>query len=260
MSLVGRHVVVTRPAGQAAHFATALTEAGAIPVLYPVLEIRDIEDTAPVLDAAIRLDTFDLAVFVSPNAIEKALGLILPRRSWPAALRVAALGKSSERELARNGIHDVISPPLRFDSEALLELPELIDVRGKRVIIFRGDGGREVLGDTLKSRGASIEYVSCYRRARPQLDPAPLLKLWEVGQLDAVTLTSSEGLRNFFDMIGRLGQAWLKKTPAFVPHVRIAEQAQALGLSNVIATDPGDDGLMAGLMQYFASHGNSSSN
>lgn len=258
--MAGRHVVVTRPAGQAAHFATALTEAGAIPVLYPVLEIRDIENVAPMLDTAIRLESFDLAVFVSPNAIEKALALILPRRAWPARLRVAALGKSSERELARHGIHDVISPPLRFDSEALLELPELSDVEGKRVIIFRGDGGRELLGDTLKARGATVEYVTCYRRARPQLDPAPLLKLWEVGQLDAVTLTSSEGLRNFFDMIGHLGQAWLRKTPAFVPHLRIAEQAQALGLTRVFPTGPGDDGLMAGLMQYFESHGNPHSN
>ena len=260
MPLTGRHVVVTRPAGQAAHLATALTEQGAIAVFYPVLEIHDIEDVAPVLDVAIRLDSYDLAVFVSPNAIEKALALILPRRSWPAALRVAALGKSSERELARHGIHDVISPPLRFDSEALLDLPELTDVQGKHVIIFRGDGGRELLGDTLKVRGATVEYVTCYRRAQPQLDPAPLLKLWEEGQLDAVTVTSSEGLRNLFDMLGRLGQAWLKKTPAFVPHARIAEQAQALGLGKVIATDPGDDGLMAGLMQYFVSHGNSRSN
>jgi uroporphyrinogen-III synthase len=260
VSLAGRHVVVTRPAGQAAHFATALTGQGAIPVLYPVLEIRDIENVAPVLDAAIRLDDFDLAVFVSPNAIEKALTLILARRTWPVGLRVAALGKSSERELARQGIGEVLSPPLRFDSEALLELPELTEVAGKRVIIFRGDGGREVLGDTLKARGAEIEYVTCYRRARPQLDPAPLLKLWEVGKLDAVTLTSSEGLRNFHEMIGRLGQAWLKKTPTFVPHARIAEQAQAFGLTRVIATEPGDDGLLAGLMQYFAPHGNSRPN
>jgi uroporphyrinogen-III synthase len=254
VSLAGRHVVVTRPAGQAAHFATALSGAGAIPVLYPVLEIRDIEDVAPVLDAAIRLDSFDLAVFVSPNAIEKALALILARRSWPAGLRVAALGKSSEHALAAHGIRDVISPPLRFDSEALLELPELIDIQGRHVIIFRGDGGREVLGDTLKARGATIEYVTCYRRARPQIDPAPLLKLWELGRLDAVTLTSSEGLRNFFDMVGRLGQAWLRKTPAFVPHVRIAGQARDLGLDRVIPTGPGDDGLMAGLRAYFGSN------
>lgn len=252
MSLAGRHVVVTRPAGQAAHFATALTEQGAIPVLYPVLEIRDMDDVAPVLDAAIRLDTYDLAVFVSPNAIEKALALILPRRSWPAALRVAAMGKSSERALAHYGINGAISPPLRFDSEALLELPELTEVRGRRVVIFRGEGGRELLGETLRARGATVDYVTCYRRVRPQLDPAPLLKLWEQGHLDAVTLTSSEGLRNFFDMAGHLGQAWLKKTPAFVPHLRIAMQAQALGLARVIPTEPGDDGLLAGLVQYFA--------
>ncbi len=260
MSLAGRHVVVTRPAGQAAHFATALSEAGAIPVRFPVLEIRDIEDPAALLEAAIRLDSFDIAVFVSPNAIQKALAVILARRAWPASLRVVTIGKSSERELARHGIHDVISPPLRFDSEALLELPELIDVAGKRVIIFRGDGGRELLGDTLIARGARIEYLSCYRRGKPQTDPAPLLKLWEQGRLDAVTLTSSEGLRNFFDMVGRLGQAWLRKTPAFVPHARIAEQARVLGLFNVIPTGPGDDGLMAGLVQYFASHGSSTAN
>jgi uroporphyrinogen-III synthase len=260
VSLAGRHVVVTRPAGQAAHFATALSEAGAIPVRFPVLEIRDIEDPAALLEAAIRLDSFDIAVFVSPNAIQKALAVILARRAWPASLRVVTIGKSSERELARHGIHDVISPPLRFDSEALLELPELIDVAGKRVIIFRGDGGRELLGDTLIARGARIDYLSCYRRGKPQTDPAPLLKLWEQGRLDAVTLTSSEGLRNFFDMVGRLGQAWLRKTPAFVPHARIAEQARVLGLFNVIPTGPGDDGLMAGLVQYFASHGSSTAN
>lgn len=259
MSLAGRHVAVTRPAGQAAHLATALSEQGAIPVFFPVLEIRDLEDVTPVLDAAIRLDTYDLAVFVSPNAIEKALALILPRRAWPGNLRVAALGKSSERALARHGIREVISPPMRFDSEALLDLPELTEVRGRHIIIFRGDGGRELLGDTLKARGATIDYVTCYRRAQPKLDPAPLLKLWEEGRLDAVTLTSSEGLRNFHNMLGRLGQAWLKKTPAFVPHQRIAEQARALGLVRVIPTEPGDDGLMTGLMQYFA-HGNSNTN
>jgi uroporphyrinogen-III synthase len=260
MSLAGRHVVVTRPAGQAASLATALTAQGALAVLYPVLEIRDIEDIAPVLDAAIRLDSYDLAVFISLNAIEKALGLILPRRPWPAQVRVAALGKSSERELARHGIHDVISPELRFDTEALLELPEFIAAKGKRVIIFRGDGGRELLGETLKARGASVDYVSCYRRGRPQLDPAPLLKLWEQGRLDAVTLTSSEGLRNFHDMIGRLGQAWLKKTPAFVPHQRIATQARELGLGCVVSTGAGDDGLLAGLTDYFASRGNAAAN
>jgi len=255
MSLVGRRIVVTRPAGQAAHLATALSDAGALPVLFPVLEIRPLEDVAPLLAAAARLDACDLAVFVSPNAIEQALSVILPRRPWPAGLCVSTIGKGSERELERHGVRNVVSPALRFDSEALLELPELQHVAGKQVMIFRGDGGRELLGDTLQARGAQVEYVTCYRRGKPALDPAPLLRLWEEGRLDAVTLTSSEGLRNFHEMLGHLGQAWLRKTPCFVPHARIAEQARHFGIANVITTGPGDDGLLAGLVQYFASHG-----
>lgn len=249
--LAGRNIVVTRPAGQAAHLAESLAALGAHPVLFPVLAIFDVEDTAPLLDAAIRLDRYDWACFVSPNAVEKALTVMLSRRPWPARLRAATIGKSSEMALARFGVADAVAPRDRFDSEALVALPELQDMAGKRVVIFRGDGGRELLGDTLKARGATVDYVTCYRRGRPDLDPAPLLKLWNDGALSAVTVTSSEGLKNLYDMVGKLGQTWLRKTPTFVPHERIAEQAALLGLHEVILTGPGDDGLVAGLTAYF---------
>lgn len=252
--LAGRHVVVTRPAGQAAHLAEALINLGARPVLFPVLTIFDIDDPRPLQEAALKLDDVDWAAFVSPNAVEKALGAILALRPWPSGLRAATVGKSSEQALAKHGITDVVAPQERFDSEALLELPELQQMAGKRVMIFRGDGGRELLGDTLKQRGAAVEYVSCYRRGRPALDPAPLLKLWSEGRLDAVTVTSSEGLRNLMDMVGKLGQTWLKKTPLFVPHQRIAGVARAIGCREVILTGPGDDGLLAGLLEYFRDH------
>ncbi len=252
--LAGRHVVVTRPAGQAAHLAEALINLGARPVLFPVLTIFDIDDPRPLQEAALKLDDVDWAAFVSPNAVEKALGAILALRPWPSGLRAATVGKSSEQALAKHGITDVVAPQERFDSEALLELPELQQMAGKRVMIFRGDGGRELLGDTLKQRGAAVEYVSCYRRGRPALDPAPLLKLWSEGRLDAVTVTSSEGLRNLVDMVGKLGQTWLKKTPLFVPHQRIAGLARAIGCREVMLTGPGDDGLVAGLLEYFRDH------
>lgn len=249
--LQGRHVVVTRPAGQAAHLAEALVALGAKPVLFPVLAIFDVEDAGPLRDIAARLDDYDWAAFVSPNAVEKALGVVLAHRKWPARLRAATVGRSSEQALAAFGVTDVVSPQDRFDSEALVALPELQDVRGKRVVIFRGDGGRELLGDTLAERGARVEYVTCYRRGKPALDPAPLHRLWTGGHLDAVTATSSEGLRNLYEMVGKLGQAWLRKTPTFVPHARIAEQARALGLHEVILTGPGDDGLVKGLIEHF---------
>lgn len=252
--LQGRNIVITRPAGQMAHLADALIGLGAKPILFPVLAIFDVADPSALQDMAIRLDQFDLACFVSPNAVEKSLSAILARRSWPARLRVATVGKSSEMALAKFGITDVVAPQGRFDSEALLDLPELQDMNGKRVVIFRGDGGRELLGETLKQRGAQIEYIACYRRDRPEIDPAPLLKLWADNQLDAVTVTSSEGLRNLVDMVGKLGQTWLKKTPLFVPHQRIAGLARALGCHEVILTGPGDDGLVAGLLEYYRDH------
>ena len=253
--LVGRHIVITRPLAQAGHLAEQLAGLGATPVRFPVLAIFDIDDKRPLLDAAIRLESYDLVVFVSPNAVNKALDVMLQHRSWPAAVTAATLGRSSECELARRGVQKIISPQLRFDSEALLEAPELQQMTGKRVLICRGDGGRELLGETLIARGASVDYLMVYRRGVPHLDPAPLLNLWEANQLDAVTLTSSEGLRNMIDMVGHLGHAWLKNTPTFVPHARIAEHAQQFGLRRIIPTGPGDEGLITGLLAYFNNDG-----
>ncbi|HEY6897361.1 MAG TPA: uroporphyrinogen-III synthase, partial [Rhodocyclaceae bacterium] len=195
--LAGRHIVITRPAGQAAHLAQRLADLGAAPVLFPVLAIHDVVDAAPLREAAIRLDGYDIAVFVSPNAVDKSLAVVLAHRAWPKGLLAATVGHSSEQALARHGITRVVAPRDRFDSEALLELSELQQVKGRKVVVFRGDGGRDLLGDTLRARGATVDYVTCYRRAKPDLDPAPLMKLWTDHALDAVTLTSSEGLRNF---------------------------------------------------------------
>ena len=141
-ALAGRRVVVTRPGGQAGHLAALIRAAGGEPVLFPALEILDAEDLQPVLALVDRLDAFDLAIFISANAVNKALDLVQVRRAWPAGLRVATVGRSSARALQRRGFAAVIAPGERFDSEALLDLPELKDVQGKRVVIFRGDGGR----------------------------------------------------------------------------------------------------------------------
>jgi uroporphyrinogen-III synthase len=251
LSLAGRHIVVTRPQAQAGVLARAIAAEGGRPVLFPVLAISDLEDTAPLLALAERLERYDFAVFVSANAIEKAMALILAHRPWPASLKVAVMGKSSERAVARFGITEAIAPQEGFDSEALLALPPFQDVAGKRVIVFRGDAGRELLGDTLQRRGAVVEYVACYRRSQPDLDSRPLMALWEQGQLDAIALSSSEGLRNFCTMLNEAGRAYLAHTPLFVPHRRIAEEAERLGLTRVIATRPGDEGLLAGLNEFF---------
>jgi len=250
--LAGRHIVVTRPAAQAGTLADLITARGGHPIVFPVLEIADVEDAAALNALVDRLDKFDLAIFVSPNAVDHAMRAVAARRTWPAALAAATVGGASERALRRHGIAEVIAPGERFDSEALLELLPAARVAGRRVVIFRGDGGRELLADTLAERGATVEYVACYRRRRPDADARPLLDAWSRDALDAVTVSSSEGLANFLAMIGAAGQARLARTPVFAPHARIAAAARSLGLEKVVETAPADEGIVAGLETFFA--------
>jgi uroporphyrinogen-III synthase len=248
--LKGKGIVVTRPARQAGPLARSIEEAGGRAVLFPAIEIRDLENLAPFFEVVDELETFDLAVFISPNAAEFAIGMILGRRALPPGLRLAAIGGGGVRALAAQGVTDVIAPEGRYDSEALLELPEVAAAR--RVAIFRGAGGREHLGEALRARGAAVTYAECYRRACPDLDPRPLIEAWARGAIDGVTVTSSEGLRNFSGMITDAGRASLQRTALFVPHPRIAQAAHELDVRTVIVTGPGDQGLLEGMAAYFS--------
>lgn len=249
--LTGINILVTRPAHQAGDLAARIRAAGGTPILFPVLEILDTEDQRPLLDLLARLDEFDLAIFISPNAVNKTMSLIRAKRTLPPKLKVAAVGQGTTRELRNFGVDEVIAPTWRFDSEALLDMDDLQQVEGKRIVVFRGDSGRELLGDELLKRGAVLEYAECYRRVKPNTDTASLLSAWANNEMNAIIITSSEGLRNLFDMVGESGQIWLKKTPLFVSHERIAHAASKLGLTQVILTAAGDEGLLQGLSNYF---------
>lgn len=251
-ALAGKTIVVTRPLAQAAPLADAIAAEGGVPLIFPLLEILPPDDPQAVAAAASSLPDCALAIFISPNAVDHALPAILARGPWPAGVIPAAVGPGTVKALAAQGVGGCIAPRERFDSEALLALPQLADaqVGGRRIVIFRGDGGRELLADTLRARGAAVELVTCYLRAGPPNGIEPLLKAWRAGQLDALTVSSSEGLRYLVDLLDAKGRAYLQATPLFVPHARIAENARALDLSNIILTDAADAGILAGLRAY----------
>jgi uroporphyrinogen-III synthase len=249
--LAGRTIVVTRPQAQAAPLAAAIADAGGVPLVFPLLEISA-ADPAPLLAALAAIDRYAMAVFISPNAVEYSVPALLARQPWPVGLQPAAVGQGTARTLAALGVTGCIVPDGRFDSEALLAQPEMAAgrVAGQRIAIFRGDGGRELLADTLRERGAEVDCITCYRRAGPSQGVAPLLAVWQAGALDALTVSSSEGLRYLHDLLDEAGRRYLQQTPVFVPHPRIAENATALGLQRVIQTGPADAGIIAGLRAY----------
>jgi uncharacterized protein HemX/uroporphyrinogen-III synthase len=238
--LRGRGIVVTRPSGQAERLAALVSAAGGRPFLFPALEIERLpERPLP------RLEEFDLAVFVSPTAAECAF-----ERIQRAGVPVAAVGSGTRRVLEALGAREVLAPESGADSEALLALPQLHEVAGKRILIVRGEGGRELLADTLAARGARTEYLECYRRMLPHADMAPLIAAWERGEIDAVTVSSSASLDN---LITLLGVPRLAATPIFVNHARVAERAREVGIPEPIVAGPGDEETADALVAYFGS-------
>jgi uroporphyrinogen-III synthase len=245
--LAGIGVLVTRPARQAAGFAEKIAALGGRPVIFPAIAILPPADAAPLVAAHAALAAYDFAFFVSANAVE--YGVPDPRR-WPASLTAFAPGPGTAEALAAAGIADVRVPSARYDSAGLLALPELADVRGRRAIVFRGEGGREELADTLRARGARVDCVSCYRRAAPA-DGAGLAAAFAERRVQVVTITSGEGLDNLWALADGATRAAWRRVPTFAPHPRIAARARELGLP-VVETAGADAGLIAGLLEWSA--------
>ena len=192
----------------------------------------------------------DIAIFISPNAAQFGMAAIRAGGSLPASVEVFAVGPGTARTLQEQGVSGVVTPDGQ-DSEALLALPQLQAVAGKRVVIVRGVGGRPLLADTLAARGAEVHFMECYRRVRPQADAAPLLARWQAGGIDAVTVTSAETLDNLAALLGVAGRPLLLRTPLFAPHEKIADAARRFGIAHVVATPGGDAGLVEGLVNWF---------
>ncbi len=246
LPLSGLNIVITRPREQAAGLVQRIELLGGKPLLFPLLEIAAVRDEQALCKQIACLPQAGLAIFISPNAVRHGMAVINAAGGLPSALSIATVGQGSARALHELGIGQVIVPAERFDSEGLLAMAELQDVAGKLVMIFRGDGGRELLGDTLKARGAIVKYVTCYLRSKPELDTGMLLAMTP----DAIMVTSSEALNHLLETLDEAQRRSIFAVELFVPHERIAEAARKQGWQHVIVTESGDDGMLSGLVAW----------
>lgn len=217
--LAGVVVVVTRPAAQAARFAAMAEAAGAHPLLFPTIAIEPV-----VLDAAARErlapDRYDWTVYTSANAVEHA-ATQLPR---PQSTRVASVGKGTARALQERGIAVSAVPATTADSEGLLELPSFADLRGQRVLILKGRGGRTLLAEELARRGAEVAQGEVYERRRSAADPAALAALCDACTTGraVIAATSAEVLAALLELVPGQRCPALRAAPLVVPGARVA--------------------------------------
>lgn len=246
-------VLVTRPIEQADRLMRRLQALGARPLLFPALEIAAISQPERLDRLLADVERHDWLLFVSPTAVEYGLRALRRAGKTAAAMRIntAAVGTATAVALRTAGWPVVVAPEAGDDSEHLLALPEFADMQGRRVLIFRGEGGRELIADTLRGRGAQVDYAECYRRVCPGGDPQPLRQALAEGHLQAVTAFSGETLDNLLSLAGDAARHTLRALPLFVPHPRIAEQARVLGFARTVLTKSGESGVLDGLVEYF---------
>ena len=242
--LAGQAVVITRPASQAAALAGLIEQTGAKAVLFPALEIVLLAVSSNTLK---RVNEADMAIFISANAVDMGLRQV----SLSTTCALAAIGNATTAALMQAGYRDIISPQMGADSDALLAEPAMQNIAGKRIVIFRGLGGRETLRTVLTQRGAQVDYIECYWRSVPPVSATAVANLLTREDIAALQAYSSETLTNFCAMIGVSGVAKFVQQALFVPHATIAEAARGLGFSDVIVTGFGDAGLIRALQQRF---------
>ena len=207
--LRGRSVVITRSRAQATPFAHALAARGAIPVLFPTIDVRPLDDCTALDRVLTGVDQYDWIVFTSSNAVTtvwERLG-VLGQTTLPAAARIAAIGPATARALAQRGA-PIGAMPTDFRGAAIAGA--LGDLRGRRVLLPRADIGREETAEALREAGALVEEVIAYHTTPAAPDPAGLAALR--GKVDAVTFTSPSTVRNFVTLVGPGAPALLARS------------------------------------------------
>lgn len=247
-SLNGLKILVTRPTHQATNLSNLIKQAGGEPILFPLLNIRPVDQPELLKQQLSKLAHYHWAIFISPNAASFGLAAITQTQPLPSTLKIAAVGAGTQKTLKQAGIQQITSPAEQFDSEGLLALAEFQDIKNQNIIIFRGETGREQLADTLRQRGAQVDYACCYIREKPNLSLTELLE----HKPDVITISSSEAVNYLSELIKTEPQ--LLQHPLFAPHPRIAERAQQLGWQNIITTPSGDQALLDSIKAWHQNH------
>lgn len=256
----GLAVWVTRPVEQAGPLCRMVEEAGGDAIAVPLLDIAALQSEAPGPSKLRDLGGVDWLVFVSVNAVRCAWPWLGPQCLQGKYPKIAAIGQATALALAERGVAVDLRPKQQFNSEALLAQAEWENVQGQHFLIVRGEGGRELLAQTLSSRGARVEYAEVYRRVCPDLKASGILARWQAGGVDVICITSGEALENLGKLLEQAegGRELLMRTHLVVIGERQAKRAQELGCTHVVAAEASDLNLFDAVVrigqEFFNTH------
>ena len=240
--LNGARILVTRPVHQAENLSHLIAEGGGSAIRFPTLAIAAMDDPCTIKNTLAHLDRYQWLVFISTNAVTMhsyySDGVKMDQFK---SVRIAAIGKATAQALALAGLPVDLVPESGHNSEALLAMPQMLQINGQRCLIIRGAGGREELATTLHSRGANVEYLDVYKRIIPKIDSSQVNLLLAQNKLDVITVTSGEALQNLLIMLEEKHHQQLFEVPLVVVSNRIRQIAADMGFKRIAVTNSPSD-------------------
>jgi uroporphyrinogen III methyltransferase/synthase len=249
--LQGRRIAVTRPAAQAEGLLDGLSRLGAQPVHCPTIRISDPGDPEPFRQAVGRLDSYDWVVFTSANGVARfwhELGTRGGAATLPDGMQVAAIGPATAAALERRGVRPEVVPE-EYVAEAVADaLTGQAAIAGRRVLLPRAAGARQVLPERLRAAGAEVDEVIAYE-SRPDPDGIAALKDGlQRGAFDMITFTAASTVNHFVEVAGAdSGEA---RVAVIGPITAAAAQAAGLAV-DVIAREYTEEGLLQAIVEYY---------
>lgn len=240
-------ILVTRPSPAADELVSRLRARGQVAWAFPLIEFTPGTqlDILPTRLQALAPD--DLVFILSRQAIHYAQpAIVRAQATWPASVNYYAIGRSTALAFHAASGHQVIWPHEQETSEILIQLPGLQNVAGRRALILRGNGGRELLAETLHSRGAQVEFIECYQRCAKHYCGAEEGRRWRDRNIDTLVVTSGEMLQQLYSLFPAVDRdQWLLQCRLIVVSERLAVQARELGWADVcVAGGADNDALM----------------
>lgn len=227
--LQGAAVVITRPVGLNRAWAIKVHKLGGQAIQLPGMTLRPNVTTKFQFD---RLCSSDIVLFTSPAAVRYAW------RAWPQlnfskTIKIYAVGMTTAAALKYRDIKNAQIPNEQQNSDGLLALKDLRSIRGKKIAIASGEGGREQLQNELCRRGAKVEKIAVYRRSPARLGKPHYGLLTSLTKSDYIFFSSTEAISNLHNNLAK--EAWqrLRQMKAIVSSARLAAILKKCGFVRI---------------------------
>ena len=249
--LQGLGVLVTRPELQAMPLCRLLEAQGASTLRLAAVEIKALGDRRALALRLGAIESFDVIVFTSANAVRFGASFLDQKRD----LTLAAIGPATARALNQTGYRVAIQPGATPDTEGLLTHPRFEHIAGHRILIIKGIDGRQLLQQELIRRGAAVVCADVYERAPAKPGAAALaavLGRFASGEMQVITATSLEVGRNLLRLATPELRREFEQVHWLVPGERIAEGLRELGMHAPLlqAESAEDQDLVTALIRW----------